>query len=472
MPLERGASAPLSAVLGDLYMQINESLSVTRAGLLCSRCGLRSAQDLLSGRSSVCRHASAGEVVRILRLLEDLHRRRDVPSREALSTIESQNHNGTYTVSVVGDGSFVCTCFSFLGSRDLVEIDVRPGIRVAACKHIRSRDAQLVETIQGRTFHAPKAPTDWQKLVFKAFSVEPHERLTSAQAYWAIHDLLEKQGVDYLEFEQRMRTDARTTLLPINAFGVEFEGFGVQSIRLAQALSNSGIPTATEGYNHCTRDHFKVISDSSIRGTDPFELVTPKLFGAVGFDRIRTLCKIAVREGGDANASTGLHVHVDAWNCTIRDARNLLAFWHRIQPVVLLLVPPSRRTNHFCKPVTPALVEAVHAMRSVSQLGRIDRYYNLNLAAYARHGTFEFRLHSGSFNADKVVSWAVFVLLTTAAARRGIDPGAVPQTWQGVSEAIGLGSGTSVIRQAHRYLSQRYAHFSQLAASPGQGAVA
>jgi hypothetical protein len=163
---------------------------------------------------------------------------------------------------------------------------------------------------------------------------------------------------------------------------------------------------------------------------------------------------------------------VDAWNCTIRDARSLLAFWHRIQPVVLLLVPPSRRTNHYCKPVTPQLVQAVHAMRTVSQLGRLDRYYNLNLAAYARHGTFEFRLHSGSFNADKVVSWAVFVLLMTAAARRGIDPEAVPQTWQGVSEAIGLGSGTSVIRQAHRYLSQRYAHFSQLAASPSQGAVA
>jgi hypothetical protein len=472
MPRERGASAPLSPVLGDLQMQINENLSVTRAGLLCSRCGLRSSQDLLAGRSNVCRHASAGEVVRILRLLEDRHRRRDVPSREVLSTVESQNHNGTYTVSVVGDGSLVCSCLSFLGSRDLEEIEVRPGVRTAACKHVRPRETQLLSALRDRTFQAPKVPTDWQKLVFKAFSIEPHERLSSAQAYWAIHDLLEKQGVDYLEFEERMRTDVRTTLLPINAFGVEFEGFGVPTVRLAQALSESGVPTATEGYNHETRDHFKVVSDSSIQGQSPFELVTPKLFGAHGFERIRTLCRVAARAGADANVTTGLHVHVDAWNCTIRDARHLLTFWHHIQPVVLMLVPPSRRANSYCKPVTPEWVAAVNAMRSLSSIRQDNRYYNLNLAAYGRHGTFEFRLHSGTFNADKVISWVVFVLLVTAAARRGIDVTSVPQTWEGVSKAIGLQSGTSVIRQAHRYLSQRYTHFTQNAAASSGGAVA
>lgn len=453
-------------------MQINENLSILRTGLLCRHCGQRSSQALLSGQASVCRHASPDQVRRILRLLEEKHRRRELPPKDALTTVESQNHNGTYTVFVVGDGSFYCTCFSFLGSRDLDEIEVRPGIRAAACKHIRARATEFVQSVQARTFAAPKPPTDWQKLVFTALSVLPHEHLSSAQAYWAIHELLKKQGVDYLEIEERMRSDVRTTLLPINAFGVEFEGFGVPHAGLAQALTESGIPTSAEGYNHSTRDHFKVVSDSSISGTDPFELVTPKLFGASGFSQIRTLCKVVTRQGGDANSSTGTHIHVDAWNCTIRDARNVLALWHRIQPVVLMLVPPSRRTSHFCKPVTPDLVGAVNAMRSISQLGRIDRYHNLNLAAYARHGTFEFRLHSGSFNAEKVVSWAVFVLLVTAAAKRGIDPQSVPQTWAGVGEAIGLTSGTSVIRQAHRYLTGRHAHFTRTAADPSPGAVA
>jgi hypothetical protein len=453
-------------------MQINENLAVTRTGLVCRLCGERSSQSLLSGQASVCRHASPDQVRRILRLLEERHRRRQAPTKEGLCSVESQNHNGTYTVSLAGDGSFVCTCLSVLGSRDLAPVDARPEVPVAACKHIQSRLSELQERVRGRTFPAPKPPTEWQKLVFKALSVDAHERLTAAQAYWAIHELLEKQGVDYLELEERMRRDLRTTLLPINAFGVEFEGFGVPHVTLARALTDAGLPTTAEGYNHATRDHFKVVSDASVQGPNPFELVTPKLFGASGFARIRALCRVVTSQGGDANVSTGLHVHVDAWNCKIRDARNLLGLWHRIQPVVLMLVPPSRRGNHYAKPVTPELIEAVSAMRSVSQLGRIDRYFSLNLSAYARHGTFEFRLHSGSFNAEKVVSWVVLVLLVTAAARAGIDPSSVPQTWEGVAEAIGLASGTSVVRQAHRYLSQRYAHFTRDAATPSSGAVA
>lgn len=453
-------------------MQINDDLSITRQGLLCRRCGERSAPDLLAGRVNVCRHVSADEVRRILRLLEERHRRGGAPSREVLETVESRNHNGTYQISLLGDGSFACTCLSFLGSRDLAAVEVRPSVRVAACKHLRARIGTLVPTTNRRTFAAPQPPSEWQKLVFRALSIDPHPRLTGAQAYWAIHDLLEKQGVPYLELEDRMRSDVKTTLLPINAFGVEFEGFGSTFQGLERALTEAGLPARSEGYNHETRDHFKVVPDGSIRGADPFEIVTPKLFGADGFAKLRTLCRVVRRLGGDANASTGLHVHVDAWNCRIHDARRLLALWHRIQPVVLMLVPPSRRSNQFCKPVTAELVRAVDAMRSIAELRRIDRYWDLNLSAYAKHGTFEFRLHPGTFNADKVVSWCVFVLLVTAAARSGVDPGSVPQTWDGVAQAIGLSSGTSVVRQAHRYLTQRYAYFSRAAANPGVDAVA
>ena len=453
-------------------MQINENLSVTRTGLRCLRCGERSAEALLSGSASVCRHASPGEIRRILRLLEERHRRRETPAREEISSVESQNQNGIYKISVVGDGAFACTCQSFLGSRDLVDVEARPGTPSAACKHIRTRLDHLQAAVRDRTFSSSKPPTDWQKLIFKALSVEPHARLTAAQAYWAIHELLQKQGVNYLELEERIRTDVRTTLLPINAFGVEFEGCGVEQGILADALTEEGLITLREGYNHATRNHFKVVSDASVHGPNPFELVTPKLFGADGFAKLRTLCRVVRQMGGDANVSTGLHVHVDAWNCTIRDARSLLGLWHRIQPVTLMLVPPSRRNNSYCKSVTDQLVQAVNAMRGIGQIGRLDRYYNLNLSAYARHGTFEFRLHNGSFNADKVIAWTVFVLLVTAAARRGIDPSSVPQTWEGVADAIGLTSGTSLIRQAHRYLSERHAFFTRMAASPSQGAAA
>jgi hypothetical protein len=257
-----------------------------------------------------------------------------------------------------------------------------------------------------------------------------------------------------------MRRQGKVTLLPVYAFGVEFEGAGVPRETLARLLTDAGIPTADESYNHVTRDHFKVVHDGSVQGRSPFEVVTPKLFGAEGFDQLATLCRVVRESGGDANASCGLHVHVDAWNCGIGDAQRLLALWRRISPVVTRLVPPSRRNNYFCKPVGPALLRRVNAMQSVAELGGLNRYYQVNLSAFGRHGTFEFRMHGGTFNAEKVRSWVVFVLLLTAAARAGLEPRRVPVTWEGVAEAIGLSTGTSVIQRAYRYLSERHAFFT------------
>lgn len=437
-------------------MQINSEITVTRSGVHCRSCGYLNAQEVLAGRASLCRHASRAEVARILSLFEKRHRRPEAPSRRVLQTVESQNQNGTYELSVLGDGTFACSCLAFLGSRDLAEVDVHGGRKAAVCKHVRQALPELLAASASGRYMAPNPPTDWQKLILKAFSVDAHERLTNHQAYHAIHGLLEKQGVPYVEFEERLSRQNRITLLPINAFGVEFEGEGIPRDRLATLLTDAGIPTYAEGYNHQTRGHFKVVTDGSIQGACTFELVTPKLFGADGFAKLRTLTRVVGQNRGTVNASCGLHVHVDAWNCTIHDARKLIALWLRIQPVVLNLVPPSRRRNTYCKPVTAELVARVNRMRSISQLGTLDRYWNLNLSAFARHGTFEFRLHSGTFNADKVTSWVIFVLLATAAARAGLDPDTVPQTWPGIAEAIGLSTGTSVIQKAHRYLTDRF----------------
>jgi hypothetical protein len=36
------------------------------------------------------------------------------------------------------------------------------------------------------------------------------------------------------------------------------------------------------------------------------------------------------------------------------------------------------------------------------------RYNKVNLCAFLRHGTIEFRQHSGTMNVDKVINWIVF----------------------------------------------------------------
>ena len=65
-------------------------------------------------------------------------------------------------------------------------------------------------------------------------------------------------------------------------FGIEIEAYNCEKGVLARELREAGIAVAVEGYNHNTRDHWKLVTDSSLRGNDTFELVSPILEGEAG----------------------------------------------------------------------------------------------------------------------------------------------------------------------------------------------
>ena len=60
-------------------------------------------------------------------------------------------------------------------------------------------------------------------------------------------------------------------------FGVEIEAHGIEPRALAAELTAAGIECHPEHYNHSTRPFWKVVSDGSVRGELPFELVSPVL---------------------------------------------------------------------------------------------------------------------------------------------------------------------------------------------------
>ena len=61
-------------------------------------------------------------------------------------------------------------------------------------------------------------------------------------------------------------------------FGIEIEAYNCSRERLARELRESGIEVVVEGYNHTTRPHWKLVTDSSLNGNDTFVLVSPILF--------------------------------------------------------------------------------------------------------------------------------------------------------------------------------------------------
>ena len=73
-------------------------------------------------------------------------------------------------------------------------------------------------------------------------------------------------------------------------FGVEIEAYNCTRERLARELREAGISVAVEGYNHDTRNHWKLVTDGSLSGSNTFELVSPILEGEAGLRELQKVC--------------------------------------------------------------------------------------------------------------------------------------------------------------------------------------
>jgi hypothetical protein len=95
-------------------------------------------------------------------------------------------------------------------------------------------------------------------------------------------------------------------------------------------------------------------------------------------------------------------------------------------------MPASRRSNSntFCKSVQALARNA--RFRNATTMRELvdaqgDRYYKVNLQSYYRHGTVEFRQHSGTLNAPKAVNWVRLLdAFITESKRRADAPATAP----------------------------------------------
>ena len=203
-------------------------------------------------------------------------------------------------------------------------------------------------------------------------------------------------------------------------FGIELEMVGVTAAKAARALTAAGVTTVSEDYNHETRTHWKLVTDSSI-GRSGVELVSPILKGEDGLRQVRTVCDVLTRIGATVNTKTGFHVHHDITGYTLRDWKMLLLQYIKHEDTVSAFLPVSRHANRYCKKLSTrwssldAAFADIQKQTTVENLMMVangyDRYYTINVTNWSLRGSVEFRQHCGTVDADKVVSW---VLLTQA----------------------------------------------------------
>lgn len=218
-------------------------------------------------------------------------------------------------------------------------------------------------------------------------------------------------------------------------FGIELEiavPMTINSARLVAEFASIGVQLRAESYNHDTRNYWKLVPDGSIRAAGKWcvELVSPPLSGPAGLEQVRKVCEVLTRLEVTANRTCGFHVHHSANDFKSRHFEHLFSLYRNCERELDRMMPESRRgnNNRFCKSLKT---------RSVSLL-MSDRFHKLNLCSFQRHGTVEFRHHSGTVNPDKVVNWVLFTNRMVERAKRKVNAADHDYTWYDVKQLLGL----------------------------------
>lgn len=195
------------------------------------------------------------------------------------------------------------------------------------------------------------------------------------------------------------------------SFGIELEIAGITTEHALAALRAIGIAVQHEGYNHTTRAHWKLVSDASVRGG--FEVVSPVLHGEEGITEAMAVAEALSDAGASVNRTCGFHVHFDASDLSVDDVKTILRRYADHESEIDAIMPPSRRgaTNYYCRTLVHLPFNRIMQADSISSMAAImgSRYYKVNLEAFLRHGTIEFRQHSGTVNATKIANWVRFL---------------------------------------------------------------
>lgn len=194
-------------------------------------------------------------------------------------------------------------------------------------------------------------------------------------------------------------------------FGIEMEIVGIGRQTALRALRAIGVSVEDEGYNHNTRGHWKLVSDSSVYGG--FEVVSPILCGETGLEEARAVATALDDAGATTDRRCGLHVHFDARDLTAGDIHTIVRRYARHEAEIDGFMPQSRRGNNnaYCRSVADFFNARFENAGTIEDMVRVQpgRYFKVNLQSFPTYGTVEFRQHSGTVNAAKVVSWVRFL---------------------------------------------------------------
>ena len=205
-------------------------------------------------------------------------------------------------------------------------------------------------------------------------------------------------------------------------FGVEIECLVASSV-MRECATRNAMHFQYEGYNHEDNNHYyKFVSDSSIRGENPIECVSPVLTGKVGMKSLENCCKALNEANAQVNVSTGLHVHIGAQNLSDEAYVNVFKNYQKLESVIDTFMARSRRENNsqWCRSLQGKDFSLCTSKNDVYDVMSGNRYYKVNACSYSRHRTIEFRQHQGSTDFEKISNWVNFCAKLVAWSKKHV----------------------------------------------------
>ena len=196
-------------------------------------------------------------------------------------------------------------------------------------------------------------------------------------------------------------------------FGFEIEAYNAPSSLVREKLEANGV----NGY--------KVKRDASIRGDNPFEMVSKIHRGQLGLDTARKAMETLRDLGALTNGSCGFHVHIDMTSASLDDFKRVFKRFIKFEPIFRKLIDQSRLSNVYCKSLSARFGSKAEAFQKIKDaktledlahvvnggLGTQNRYMALNIQSFWRHGTIEFRLKESTLDPEEVVNWISMLLI-------------------------------------------------------------
>lgn len=132
--------------------------------------------------------------------------------------------------------------------------------------------------------------------------------------------------------------------------------------------------------------------------------------GDKGLEAIEEFCGHAARLGFQVAPTCGFHAHFDQTASDITELKAVAAGYLLTQRVWQSFVSNARRNNIYCGGISWTLkdLDSLDGTTEYRDWAKYnDRYQYANVAAYAKHGTMEIRLHGGTLDREKVCNWVV-----------------------------------------------------------------